>query len=239
MSARIVCLCASILAFSAGSVDATLIDSFGDVNQSAIVWSSLPFSASQANPGSSVAIGGYRDLALQWVSGDLAFANVLPAGPTGEFSFTQGTAQGTTAITWDGADTPGTLSYLLGTDLTSGGGNEFLLDVSATTGTGVGLTMTVYSDATHASQYSTSVVGGFSGSLLLPYGGFSTLGPNPADFSNVGAIVLQLNGVGHTGSDITFSSVQTATAPVPEPSALALAAIGVAIIGLGRRWRKS
>jgi hypothetical protein len=69
----------------------------------------------------------------------------------------------------------------------------------------------------------------------LPYSSFSPLGAGPANFSNVGAIVLEFNGVGHIGSDITIDSIGT----VPEPSTLALAAIGVSILGLGWRWREN
>ena len=96
--------------------------------------------------------------------------------------------------------------------------------------------MTVYTDATHASQYVTTVPAGGSSNLLLPYSLFSQIGANGANFSNVGAIVLEFNGVGHAGSDITIGPIQT----VPEPSTLALAAIGAMVaLGFGRRWRRA
>ena len=117
-----------------------------------------------------------------------------------------------------------------------------MFNVLATTGTGVELTMTVYTDATHASTYSTLVPGGYFGSESWQYGGFSQLvgAAGPANFGTVGAIVLDFNGTGHVGSDITIGPLQTNTGTVPEPSALALAAIGAMVFfGFGRRWRRA
>ncbi len=236
MSVHKICLCSLALIFSVGSARATLIDSFSDGKQSLFVSYDQTSDSSNVGSGISNVIGGYRDVSLQWLSGDLDFANVLTSA--GKFSFTEGTSEAQVVLMWDGDNALSSLNYLLGANLTDGGDNGFLLNVLATTDTGVDLTMTVYTDATHASTYGTPIAGGFSGGKVLSYGDFTPLtgAAGPADFSNVGAIVLTLSGSGHSGSDITLGTIQT----VPEPSSFALAAIGAAVaLGLRRRWKKS
>jgi hypothetical protein len=235
MSAWKVCACAIVLALVAANAEASLIDSFTAGKQSLSVSPDATTDSNQANPGTSVAIGGYRDIALKWLSGDLDFANTLTTG--GKFAFTQGTSEGEAAITWDGANTQGVLSYALGTDLTSASNNEFLLNIITTTGAGMGLTMTVYSDATHASSYSTTVPAAFSGNKAMLYSGFSKLSgaAGPANFASVGAIVLDLKGTGYAGSDITLGTISTAQA-VPEPPVLAFTIMGAMVAIWG--WRR-
>jgi hypothetical protein len=238
MSTPRICLCALVLLCSAGTAGASLIDSFNAGSQTLFVWPGAPTASNQANPGTGTAIGGYRDITLQWISGDLDFANVLASSPTGKFSFTEGTAEGKVDITWDGANTPSVLSYLLGANLTTGGDDEFRLVVDAVTGSGVPMTMTVYTDATHASAYSTTVPAGTTGNVFVPYASFAQVAAGPANFANVGAIVLEFNGTGHVGSDITLGLIQTQQS-VPEPSTLALSAIGALVLGLVSRRRKA
>jgi hypothetical protein len=234
MSAWKVCPCAIILALVVACAEASLIDTFAAGKQSLSVSADATTDSNQANPGTGVAIGGWRDIALTWISGDLDFANTLPAG--GKFAFTQGTSEGEATITWDGANSQGVLSYLLGANLTSGGNDEFLLNILTTTGTGLGLTMTVYTDATNASSYSTSVAGGFSGNKTLLYSSFTQSGTaGPANFANVGAIVLGLKGAGHAGSDITIGTISTGQS-VPEPPTLAFAVMGAMAAIWG--WRR-
>jgi hypothetical protein len=232
MAALRVCLCTGLLAFLAGVAEASFIDAFDAGDQTLFVWSGKTNADDQANPGTSTAIGGYRDIALTWYSGELDFANVLASA--GIFTFTQGTSEGEVAITWDGENSKGVLGYLLGANLTSGDDNQFLLNVASVTGTGVDLTMTVYTDATHASKYDIFPLSS-SGIKHLYYSDFSAVpGYGAANFSNVGAVVLKLNGTGHVGSDITIGPIQT----VPEPSTLALAAIGTMVLGFGWRRRR-
>jgi hypothetical protein len=231
-----ICLCALVLVLAVGTAGASLIDSFTDGSLALSVWSGVPAISQQVAATSS--IGGYRDVALDWVSGDLDFANVVYSGPVGKFAFTEGTAEGKTAITWDGANTPSVLSYLLGANLTAGGDNEFAIAVDAVTGSGVPMTISVYTDATHASAYSTTLPAGTTGNVFVPYTSFTQVAANPANFAAVGAIVLQFNGTGHVGSDITIGSIKTQQI-VPEPSMLALGAIVAMIFGLAWCRRKA
>ena len=241
MLMRIAGVFALVWFFSAACAEATLIDSFGagsdGVSQSLIVWSGYQSDSSQVNPETGIAIGGYRDMALQWESGGPAFADVLVTGGAGSFSFTQGTAQGNTTLTWDGANTPNVLSYALNTDITDGGvENGFVMNVAEITGTGLTFTVTVYTDATDYSRFSGTLPGGLSGDQALPFSSFTQGGAGPATFANVGAIVFNIDGAGRSGSDITINSIRTANIEVPEPSAIALAMIAAMLFGV--RWRR-
>jgi hypothetical protein len=234
---------AAILILAAANVQATVIDLFDAAPQYCSVSAGGTSSSDHGNPGAS-AIGGYRDIAMTWVNGKRSSAEVFTGADGTGLSFTQGTSQAKTTVIWDGANTPNVISYLLGKDLTIGGDNEFLLDIGEVTATGLNLKMTVYSaDADHASVYSTFVPSGSGSVLSVLYGAFAQAAGagHAADFGSVGAISLELNGTGNSGSDITLNSIKTGFSPtVPEPSTLALAAIGfLAFFGVGRRWKKA
>jgi hypothetical protein len=233
MSAWKVCICAFALAFLVGSARATLIDSFTAGKQALFVSADGTTDSNQANLVTGV-IGGYRDLALEWIRGEMDFANTLPSA--GKFAFTQGTSEGKGSITWDGENSQGTLGYGLAQNLAAGGTNEFFLSVLNTAGTGVALTMTIYTDATHASSCSGFVAGGFTGGKEFLYGDFTkaTGMTGPVNFASVGAIKLDFNGDGHTGSDITLGLIQTRA--VPEPPTLAFVVIGAMAVIWG--WRR-
>ena len=207
------------------------------------------FASEDVNTGNA-AIKSYRDVWLQWVSGSAIDAEVVTStdipgiGPG--FYFSQGVGEAKATVVWDGAGVTNTIDHNLTEDLTTGAADRFLLDIANVTNTGMMLTMTVYS-ASGADAWATSPVylaAGGERILSLLYsdftqhavgtGSFAANGSS-ADFSNVGAIVLELNGVGHAGSDIQIRSIGTAT---PEPSTLAMAVIvAIALLGLSKRWR--
>jgi len=235
-SAAFLAALAAVFVWPAANVQATLIDSFDAGNQSLWVSPGTPYSLSQANVG-SMAIGGYRNVAIQWITGRQSYVDVLDDPTLTGLSFTQGTAQAKTTVTWDGPDIPNVLGYSLNANLASGGANGFVLDVAQVTGTGVNLTMTVYTnDASHASVYSHLLTAGTTGAFAVPYTSFS----GAASFSDVDVIVLELDGTGHSGSDITINSIKTSVIGVPEPSTLVMTAIGALVfLGAGRRWKRT
>jgi hypothetical protein len=238
MMTRTSVLLAAILAFSAENVKAVVVDSFDDANRLYLVSRLDRRQSDQTRPGSDAAIGGYRDVALQWISGDKSYVELFDNGKTPGLVFDQRVTEAKATLTWDGANSPGQRSYLLDADLTLGGHDDFLFDIGKVTGSGIGLKMTVYTDAAYASQYIVVVPAGTSGEFKLPYADFMSVGlGGAADFANVGAIVLELNGMGHADSDIVIRSIVTSA---PEPSTLVMAAIGaVAFFGLRRRRRRA
>jgi hypothetical protein len=238
-SAAVLAALVAVCTLSATNVQATLIDSFDKGVQTLMTSPDQTYNLSQANVGVSAAIGAYRNLAIQWVSGRESYADVF-AGPTlTGLSFTQGTGEAIATVTWDGPDTPNVLDYALNADLATGNQNEFVFDFAGVTGSGVNLTLTVFTnDAAHSSTYTHLMPAGTSGTFAVPYTSFS----GSATWADIDAIVLTLNGTGHAGSDLSLNSIKTDDkAPgVPEPSTLAMTMIGaMVLLGAGRRWRKA
>ena len=229
---------AAILAFSAANVEATIIDSFNTTGQSCTVSPGAKINTSYAHPAPD-AIGNCRDVALQWLGGKRSCLDVFTGDDGTGLSFGQSTGQAETSVTWDGTNSPGVLSFDLNANLKKNEENHFVLDIAEVTGSGVDLTMTVYSADGFASQYSLPASEVTSGILSVPYTNFTQVGAKGrADFSSVGAIVLDLNGAKHDGSDITIDSIETAGTTAPEPSTLVMAAmVAMALLG-GRRWRR-
>jgi hypothetical protein len=244
MLIRIASLLALVSIFSVGATEAALIDSFDTGTQSLFVSGAQLQASQQLNVGTGTAIGGYRDISLKWTSGFLDFASVSISGPQGLFVFTQlnsaPASTGEASITWDGSDTPNLLSYLLKANLTENSDDKFIIDVNTVAGSGMDILMTVYSDSARASRKTISLPGGYSGALPMLYSDFLPIGTGgAADFSSVGAIVLTCDGSAHEGASIVLNSVETAHEVVPEPSTLVMLAFGaMALVGMGRRWRR-
>jgi hypothetical protein len=237
-AAAFLAVLAAVLALSAANVQATLIDSFDAGSQSLSASPGTPYSLSQSHVGPD-ALGDYRDVAIQWLAGRQSYVDVLADPTLAGLSFTQGTGQAVTTVTWDGLHIPNVLTYTLNANLTTGGENEFVFDVEQVTGP-LSLTLTVYTnDASHSSVYSCPMTVAMTGTTLsVPYTSFS----GTANFSDIDAIVLRLDGTGHSGSDVTLKSLKTDDKgpSVPEPSTLALAAVGAFVfLGAGRRWKRN
>jgi hypothetical protein len=233
MAQRAFVFLAAIFLLSAATVRADLIiDQFNTPDdQSLKVTTKNPVDTNVTQASS--AIGGWRDISLHEVAGQPMYVDVF-SDPGSGLYFTEGTGQAYTIVTWAGADTSSKPQYDLNANLTSGGDDRFLLNVIGVTGTGIDVTMTVYSNGgTNSSTTTTPVTVTSTGEIPLLFSSFS----GNANLTDVNAIVLELSGVGHAGSDIALSSLTTAA---PEPSTLVLAAMGVvALLGVGRKWRKA
>ncbi len=236
MIPRIAILLVAVSILSVGAAQATLIDSFNAEEQFLHTRTSNPIVWNQVEPGSTVAIGKFRDVMLQLTSGRSDYSEVM-TDFGGVFTFTQGTAEGLARITWDGEDSENTLRFSLNQDLQSPTEDGFLIDIAEVTGTGVILQLDVYTnDADHVSSYTTLVSAGTSGTLLAPYASFiPSGGSGSANFDDVDAIVLTFDGTGHAGSDITIGSIETGK--VPEPTVWTILATGMASL-MFTGWRR-
>ena len=134
-------------------------------------------------------------------------------------------------ITWDGvADTP---TGLGGVDLTEGGlSSVFEFDVIMDD-FAVDLTFTVWTDAANWSVGTIALPGGIpfnpGQTFVLPYADFTVGGGTGADFENVGAIELLIDGQ-IPGTDLLLGIIQT-----PEPGTASLIMLGA--LALLRRRR--
>lgn len=169
----------------------------------------------------SEALGGERDLFVELTSGSGELALVSDAFGSNLLEFmSSSTGQGTRRATWDGPDMDATtldevglrLGGATGFDLTEGGLNVGLeMAVGADQSNGFA-TIRVYTDGDNASQASVPIpnTGGTAGGrVVIRFEDFATIAGDGADFSNVGAIELEIESVAAVDGQINlFGAVQ-------------------------------
>ncbi len=153
-------------------------------------------------------LDGERDLRVALTAGGPI--TVAAAGGDLYYTADAGT-QAFARIVWDGNDDdPAALDLtgLGGENLTAGGQNAFVLPILVDAATQI--TLTVYSDATHISVYTVAFNPGsytFSLNHRIPFTAFD----GNADFSDVGAIVLEIAIV--DGAEFVFGDLQATHLP--------------------------
>ncbi len=208
----------AMLAGSANGVQAaigTLIDHF---DTSPSQGTTATWNGSLVTESSSVVdgavLGGARDLTVSISNGSnpgqTIQANVNLGGDSKLTIATGSTLRGRTIVQWDGNDGSPTLSAtgLGGVDLEAGGFDRFLLaissqDVPAT------LIIRVYTDATNWSQYSflqSETIYSFQPKIFpIMYSNFIIGDGTGADFTNVGAVELEVDGTALVSSDLDIT----------------------------------
>ncbi len=251
-----------LLAAASLSAAPIVIDAFGTDQNQIQVGPGQPGN----NPwtaGSGVAapdaIGGSRNISITRVSGngsDTADVGLTP----GVFTLSTAAANNSVGrIIWDG-DTNSSVNPtgLGGRDLTDGGTNTFLRLQARSDITGT-IYITIFTSATAYSTVAITLPAlGFGATpfteYIIPFSSFtqgapanvtsSTIGFNlgaasgSANFTNVGAITLFVDGTGagSAGLDTQIRLLQAdGPPPVPEPVTLLLSGVGLGFIGLLRR----
>ncbi|MCA9166477.1 MAG: PEP-CTERM sorting domain-containing protein [Planctomycetales bacterium] len=217
-----------------------LIDDF-ITPQSVTATAAAPVATSSAT--APEAIGGERDIRLQFLSGSTALT--LASNPFGGelLIHDSGAAvKGTSLTVWDGPDNNANVINpigLGGVDLVTGGNNRFELDDVFADLVGE-IVMTVYdaSDATGNtwSRSTLALPGGMftPTDIEIPFSSFTTFGINgAADFTNVGAISMLIGNTTTGSLDVQMSSI----AVVPEPASCLLGLVGMGISCLSLRRR--
>jgi hypothetical protein len=160
-------------------------------------------------------LGGERDLKVERTSGGTDRWVGVSVGD-GELSHSQDNdAYGYSQITWDGNDDSAeTLTYTLDTDLTAGGADRFHLVLDPDLD-GANITITVYSSPTHWSVITETNIPSDTTDLYFSYTDFVTgaSATAGADFSDAGAIALEIDGRSVDSLDVLLDLFETQGPP--------------------------
>ena len=164
----------------------------------------------------TAAIGGERDAWLQYSSGSGSVYLKIDVSGSNRFAYTSGDdVRGTARITWDGNDNDANSPNYNGLgdrDLTSNNTNDGFHIVVLSEDVKGQLVMTVYkygssppgADWSSYSQYLAALNPGTREELFIPFSAFTTGGGTGADFAHVGAIVLELNNINTTYTEMSL-----------------------------------
>jgi hypothetical protein len=183
------------------------------------------------------ALGGERDVMLARTSSNSgAVAVDISGSVVSQLSYASAPfTTGGLLLVYDGVDGSATLNYtgLGGLDLTQSGVNTGIL-LRSVSDLGSSLTFTIYTDATRFSTATLPILADPSftfADYFTPFLSFTALGVNGgANFANVGAITLELDG-STAGTDVSLETIAAAPTPVPEPAgAFLIACAGLSLI---------
>ncbi|MGH0030371.1 MAG: hypothetical protein ACQGVC_11310 [Myxococcota bacterium] len=218
----------------AGAAQAVTIDDFGA--------GSLVFVSASSSNDSQVTdsmLGGERD---ETISNTSASGGILAGASGGDYSYGALNATGSALLVWDGVDGSPALDAtgLGGVDLTeSGSHTHFAIEILSNDFV-ADLVLTVYTSVGDFSAITVATPGGIpsgpSQTLMVAYADFVPTGSG-ADFTNVGAITLLVDGSLDPQLDLTLGSFATSPIAVPEPVTAAQLVLGLVGLALARRSR--
>lgn len=222
--------CWGICAVSSNSAANVVVDDFSSFSKATATSGATLAAVSSVSNG---VLGGERDLAVQLTGGISKLSVETNAFGSGTLQYAAGAGVvGRAILTYDGIDGSAiahNAQGLGGVDLTADGNSHFLLQ-GIVADHPAAFTVLVYdaSDATGSTWSSATVVLNtlaIATNLHIPFADFTLHGPGgAADFTNTGAIQLQIYDSGAKSLDVELDALMI----VPEPTAIAslLVAVG-------------
>lgn len=219
---------------------ALIIDNFETYQSASVFGAPLGFKSSFSSLSDGGVIGGERDIYVERTSanGGAVSAESLTDAPTFAAYASSVSTRGNALYTWDGTDGAAPIDFtgLGGLDLTEGGAANAFLGRS-TSDHGTDIFFTVYTDALNFSRHTLAVPalgGAFTFvDFTLAFSGFTAVGGSGADFTNVGAITMFINGQ-TAALDVAVDFVTTGTT-IPVPPSLVMGLACLALFALARR----
>ena len=162
------------------------------------------------------ALGGERDIETTMLTGVFGTQDLFAGPPlNGLYHAQQPLMTGQTKVTWDGNDNDPTNlnpTGLGGLDFTDGGSNNGLhIRVISANGP-ADLIFTAYSDGSNYSSATLTLSGSLSNqNFLVPFTSFVTQAGSGADFSNIGALELLIDGSSTPGFQILLDTLALST----------------------------
>lgn len=249
---------AAAIGFGSAAHAGVIVDLFADPSpaQTLTVSNVGETASSQSANFPATIIGGYRDLQITKTFDNVGPANdgnsTISAG-AGLLQIDNATGnRSVSLVTWDGDDAANTVNTtgLGGVDLTAGGADAFLADVIAAD-LGFNYVVRVWDMDGNTSALSAEVAfqvnpgDGVSADFLFAWfnlangdhniGGFefNVARTGIVDFTNIGAMQLELANEGAVSADFALGRIET----VPEPGVLAL--VGIGLIGAAAARRRA
>jgi hypothetical protein len=222
-----------------------MIDTFS-TTQEVFVNPGTPTASSELFAGE--AIGDYRDIYLNLSSAEGSAEAKVGTSVSNTLTYSSGFfSRGNALITWDGNDvpddaSPGGIQYtgLGGLNLSESGGNSGIYFMAGSD-LGAILTFTVYTDGSNYSTATKTIAAGTMTPQMfyIPFvGGFTPTGSG-ADFTNVGAITLYVNGDNpeFEATDVSIDNIQATH--MPEPTSMSVLLLGTGIAGFLKRRKRA
>ncbi len=202
-----------------GRAGALVIDDFS-TDQTVILIGGAPDSTSSQISGPGI-LGGERDMEMTLLSS----MGIVMAASGGTLNYAHAaTTTGTGLIVWDGPDGAATLDPigLGGIDFTAGGEDKIAIPLLVSS-LAAPMILTAYTDAANYSTATLPLPGNVppQARLSVLFTNFVAAGGTGADFTNIGAFSLYIDG------SLTQGLVAEIESMVPEPSTATLLLFGI------------
>jgi hypothetical protein len=207
-----------VLLAGTGRAGALMIDEFS--TDQTVLWLGGPGSTGSQVSGAEI-LGGERDMEVTLVSN----IGVVMAASGGTLNYAHAfNSEATGLIVWDGPDGAATLdpTGLGGVDFTAGGEDKIVIPLLLSN-LAAPITLTAYTDGANYSTAMLSLPGNVPPQTRLSvfFTDFSAAAGAGADFTNIGAFSLYIDGSSTPGLVAGFESL------VPEPSTATLLLFGI------------